>query len=184
MKKVFILHGFGGKPNNIWVPWLMGELAKRDIYAFSLAMPNPSEPKCDEWVGELADNINKNSKDEIYLVGHSLGATTILRYLESDIAIDKIIRGGVLVAGPCEENGNNKISNFLSKPFDFGRIKSKFKNFTVIHSNTDRNVPFSQGEKIAGGIGAELIMIPDGGHLNTMQWLEMPQVLEAIQNII
>jgi hypothetical protein len=33
MKKVFIIHGFQGKPNGGWRPWLEGELALLDIYA-------------------------------------------------------------------------------------------------------------------------------------------------------
>ena len=44
MKKVFIVHGFEGEPNGGWRPWLMGELAKKDIYACALPMPIPSSP--------------------------------------------------------------------------------------------------------------------------------------------
>ena len=45
-----MIHGFRGEPNGGWRPWLMGELAQKDIYAHALLMPNPYEPKKDEWV--------------------------------------------------------------------------------------------------------------------------------------
>jgi len=91
MKKVFIVHGFGGEPNGGWRPWLMGELAKKDIYACALPMPTPEEPKKEEWVKAITDAI-KIPNEEIFLVGHSLGVPAILHYLENLVA-----GGGVLV---------------------------------------------------------------------------------------
>lgn len=73
MKKVFIIHGFEGSPNGGWRPWLMGELEKHDIYACALSMPSPENPVCSEWIAEISQHIEQNKKDEIYLIGHSLG---------------------------------------------------------------------------------------------------------------
>ena len=51
MKKVFIVHGFGGMPNGGWFPWLMKELATKDTFACSLPMPGTDLPILDEWIG-------------------------------------------------------------------------------------------------------------------------------------
>lgn len=183
MKKVFIIHGFQGSPNGGWRPWLMAGLEKQDIYACALPMSNPENPSCDEWVGEIASVIKNNPNDEIYLVGHSLGAPTILRYLESDQA--KQISGAVLVSGPSEKNNNRKIDSFLDRDFDFETIKTKCKNFAVIHGDNDPLVPLNNAEFISKNLNCELIIVKNGGHLNgSAGWLQLPQCLEALNKIV
>ncbi len=83
MKKIFLIHGYDGTPNGGWRPWLMGELDKKEIYCSALSMPNPAKPVCSEWVEEIFRHVEINKKDEISLVGHSLGVPAILRFLES-----------------------------------------------------------------------------------------------------
>ena len=83
MKKVFIVHGFGGIPNGGWIPWLMQELAKSRIYACALPMPESKEPVVSKWVEEITHAVNNSPEDEIFLFGHSLGVPAVLRYLES-----------------------------------------------------------------------------------------------------
>ncbi len=45
------------------------------------AMPNTAEPKIETWVPFLEKLVGKPDKDT-YLVGHSIGCQTILRYLD------------------------------------------------------------------------------------------------------
>jgi predicted alpha/beta hydrolase family esterase len=176
MKKVFIVHGFEGSPNGGWRPWLMGELEKRDIYACALSMPDPEAPVCYKLVEEISRHINKD--DEVYLVGHSLGASAILRYLESAPAG---IAGAVLVSGPIEKNRNNKIDSFLDKPFDWKNIKSKASEFVIIHGDTDPNVPLNDAEILSKELDGELIIVKNGGHLNgSSGWLALPQCLNSL----
>ncbi len=81
--KVFLIHGFDGTPNGGWRPYVMKGLADRDIYAASLAMPTPGTPQLNEWLEELHRHVIRNQNDDVYLIGHSLGGTTILRYIET-----------------------------------------------------------------------------------------------------
>ena len=182
MKKVFIIHGFQGSPNGGWRAWLMDELGKQDIYACSLSMQDPDQPICTEWIAEITRHVEQNPNDEIYLVGHSLGATAILRYLEYSASN---ISGAVLVSGPIEINKNSKIENFLNKPFDFQTIKSKAKKFVVIHGDNDPHVPSSDAKTIARELDAELIWVPNGGHLNgSAGWVTLPQCSEALTKMM
>jgi predicted alpha/beta hydrolase family esterase len=184
MKKVFIIHGYGGEPNGGWRAWLMSELNKQDIWAFSLALPNPKNPILHEWLAELHHQIELHKDDDIYLVGHSLGVTTILRYLQSNMT-DKTFPGAVLVSGPIESLHREELENFLDKPFDFAYIKSKVKAVSVIHGDTDDRVPLAQGETLAKALGTELIVVPNGGHLNGRSgWHILPQCLETLIKII
>ncbi len=179
MKKVFIIHGFEGSPNGGWRPWLMAELEKLDVYACALAMPDPELPICSEWVEEIARHVEKNKKAEIYLVGHSLGVPAIFRYLERALP-DINIAGAVLVSGPAKKNTNSKITNFLETPFDFQKIKQNCSRFTVIQGEDDSVVPQEDAQFLSQELG-ELILIPNGGHLNgSSGWFSLPQALEAL----
>lgn len=181
MKKVFIIHGFQGSPNGGWRPWLMGELSKSNTYACALAMPNPSNPVCAEWVDEITRNVKINNTDEIYLVGHSLGVPAILRYLE--ITPEKIT-GAILVSGPSEKNNNQKLDSFLEKPFNFSVIRSKAARFHIIHGDNDPNVPLSDAEFLSKELECELTIVPHGGHLNgSSGWIALPQALEALDKM-
>lgn len=186
MKKVFIIHGFNGEPNGGWRPWLMGELAKHDIYACALPMPSPGSPIKEEWVKMISQVVEKPN-EEIFLVGHSLGVPAILRYFET-LPLSAKIGGAVLVSGPLnliERNGYENVNKFLEDGFNFNHIRSVCKNFVVIHRDNDKAVPFSEGEFFAKEFNCDLISIPNGGHLNGSQgWRELPQLLESLLKIM
>lgn len=181
MKKVFIVHGFHGWPNGGWRVWLMGELEKKEIYACALSMPNTDGPICKDWIEEISRIVEVNKNDEIYLVGHSLGTTAILRYLESYATK---IAGAVLVSGSIEPVENKAISNFLNKPFDFKKIETKANKFLVIHGDNDSRVPYEQAKTLAKELDCKLITIKNGGHLTGLEgWDSLPQVLEGLVDL-
>lgn len=185
MKKVFMIHGFNGEPNGGWRPWLMAELAKKDIYACALPMPNPDKPEKDEWVKTIGAAVG-TPNEEIFLVGHSLGSPTILRYIES-LPKGSAIGGAVLVSGPEHATGKLEyatIEHFFNTPFNFDHIKNICKNFTVIHGDNDTAVPFEHAVELAKKLACELIPIPHGGHLNGRAgWYELPQLLESLEKM-
>lgn len=158
----------------------MGELEKQDVYACALPMPKPDNPNCAEWIKEISRHIS--DEDEIYLVGHSLGSPAILRYLESSEA--KNIAGAVLVSGPSEKNDNRKIDSFMEGDFDFEKIKSKCKCFTLIHGDNDPFVPLENAKFLSEKLDCELIIVKNGGHLNCSSgWLQLPQCLDALNKM-
>lgn len=183
MKKVFIIHGFQGSPNGGWRPWLMGELERKGIYACSLAMPDPNNPVPKDWIEEIARHVKRNNRDQIYLIGHSLGVPAILRFLEN--TSQKNVKGIILVSGPVYKTTKKKVAEFLKKPFDFKKIKSKVKSVAVIHGDNDRSVSVEQGEVIAKELKASLTVIKNGGHLNgSSGWTTLPQCLEALNKMV
>lgn len=186
MKKVFMIHGFQGEPNGGWRPWLMGELAKKDIYACALAMPTPDKPDKKEWIRKISDEIGVLN-EEFFLVGHSLGVPAILRYLET-LSDGSKIGGVVLASGPVSEikkDGYEKVNEFLNTSFDFEKIKNVCKNFSVIHGDNDPNVPFSDAEYLAKNLSCDLIVIPNGKHLSGHDGVyELPQAMQALEKMM
>jgi len=186
MKKVFMVHGFMGQPNGSWLPWLMGQLEKHDIYACALPMPTPYIPVKSEWTQTITEAVGTIS-DDIFLIGHSLGCAAILRYLESLDSSQKI-SGVVLVAGRLNEakqEGYEYVDSFLKGSFDFDHIKNVCKNFTVIQGDNDPNIPKEVGEEMAKILFCDLITIPNGQHLRGSQgWYELPQALDSLLKMI
>lgn len=181
--KVFLIHGFGGEPNGGWRPWLMGKLARENVWAAVPAMPTPENPKKEEWVKEIARAIGE-SGENVYLVGHSLGVCAVLHYLET--LKNAHVGGCLLVSGPIHELSGDRyrpIDNFMNQPFDFDHIKSVCSKFTIIHGDNDKNVPISHAEELAQALGCELISIPNGGHLNgSSGWYELPEAFTVLMN--
>ncbi len=181
MKKVFMVHGFEGSPNGGWRPWLLGELAKLDIYACALAMPSPDAPLPAEWVAEIARHVERSAGDEVYLVGHSLGVPAILRYLQT-APTGVHIAGAVLVSGPAmirREDPHN-LNPFLAG-LNFGAIAASAAAFAVIHGDDDEVVPVDHARLLARELGCACTLVPHGGHLNgSAGWLTLPPVVEAL----
>ena len=182
-KKVFLIHGFQGTPNGGWRPYLMSELEKHDVYACALSMKNPDEPQLSQWLEEIKRRGDYNPKDEIYLIGHSLGGTTILRYIEQFDC--KNIKGVVIASAPCHQNKNEKIQNFLETDLNWSIMKNKVSNVVVIHGSDDPNVSMSDAEEIAKELGGKLIVIPNGKHLNgSAGFTQLPEALSALTEMM
>src|SRR3989338_9637261 len=96
-KRVFIIHGWDGYPEEGIFPWLKEELQNRGFTVSNPAMPEPLNPQIGTWVSFLKKQIGTPGKDTI-LIGHSIGAQTILRYLES-LNESENIGGAVFLAG-------------------------------------------------------------------------------------
>ncbi len=184
MKKVYLIHGFEGSPNGGWRPYLMGELEKLDIYSCALPMPTPDKPIMSEWLSEIKHYIDRDINDEVYLVGHSLGGTAVLRYLEQFNSPN--IKGVIIVSAPCTRTEINKrIWNFLETDFDWDLIKSRLNKIIIIHGDDDPLVPISDAEKTSRELNSELIIIPNGKHLNgSAGFIKLPEALSAVLKII
>lgn len=183
MKKIFIVHGFGGEPNGNWKPWLMAELMNLGVYACALAMPNPKNPICNGWIEEISRAVESSKRDQVYLVGHSLGSVAILRFLE--ITKAKNIKGAVFISSPIYKTTKAKVATFLKKPFDFKTIKKNAKKTLVIHGDNDRNVSVEQGVFLAEQLKSEILIIPKGGHLGGSDgYFTFPQLLEELTRVM
>lgn len=184
MKKVFIIHGHRGYPNGAWRPWLMAELEKKGIYACSLAMPGFDAPLCKNWVDEIKIHMEQDIKDEIYLVGHSLGAISILRCLEN-VLTGSIIAGSVLVSTPIEKTNNQDLDSFFETELNIGMIKKNCRAFSVIHGDDDTFVSLIQAKKLTKTLHCSLTIIPNGGHLSGHEgWYALPQCLDSLMRMM
>jgi len=178
-KRVFIIHGWEGRPDSNWFPWLAGELKKNGFEVVVPQMQNADFPKCDEWLEHMQKIVGRPDENT-FLVGHSLGVIAILRYLES-LPADEKAGGAVLVAGFSEPIGIVELENFFAVPLDYDKVKKSAKSIIAVHSDNDSYVPLVQGEIMRDKLDAKLIVIPNGDHLNAGNgYFEFPLVYEKI----
>lgn len=178
MKKAVIIHLWEGYPEYCWYQNTKIELEQFGFIVDVPQMPEPNLPKMDRWVSTLRDIIKKPS-DDVYLIGHSIGAVTILRYLES-LTNSERVGGVVLVAGFTDDMGYEVFSNFFAQPLRFEKIKNKAKNFTVIISNDDPYVDIKYGYELSEKLDGELIIKKGMKHMSK-DCRSLPDVAIAIR---
>lgn len=186
MKRVFIVHGWEGSPNKEWFPWLKKEVEQKGFDVSVPAMPNPETPTLDTWLSKLKEEI-VNPDENTYLVGHSLGCITILRFLEI-LNDDQKVGGAIFVAGfghDLEYQGyNNELQSFFETPIDWGKIKTKANKFVIIHSRDDEWVPIEHNRTYKERLGAESIILNGFGHFSGDEGVtKLPIALEKLLEI-
>lgn len=187
MKRAIIIHCWEGYPDYCWYPWVKKELEAKGFLVDVPAFPNTEKPKLNEWLPMLKE-IAEKPDEELYLVGHSLGCITSMRYLES-LARGQLIGGVVFVAGFTDNVGYEEIKTFFEAPVDLGSVKSKVKNgFVAIHSDDDPYVDLKYADIFKEKLGAEIIIKYNAKHFSGAiegedSCLELPEVVQSIEKL-
>lgn len=187
MKNALILHGAGNNSQGNWFPWLKTELEKTGYHVWSPDLPNSDTPKLKEWLQTIFLNKDWEFNDNSIIIGHSSGATLILRILEElpkNIKINKAI----LVAGPVQVGTKPEYSQYkedlVKEPFNWGKIKNSCNKFYFIHSDNDKyQCGIDQGKIMQKNLGGELIIKQGEGHFNlevNTKYKEFPYLLTLI----
>ena len=183
MKRVVIVHCWEGYPDYCSYPQTKKELENKGFEVEVPEMPETELPKLAQWLPKLQEVIGKPDED-LYLIGHSSGVITIIRYLES-LSADQKIGGAVFVAGFTNDLGYEELKNFFEKPVDLAKAKTHCSKFVAIHSDNDPYVSLDFGDKFQKELGAKLIIKHNMGHFSgpvddEKSCKELPEVVEAI----
>lgn len=164
MKRVITVHCWSGKPDYCWYPQTKRELENAGFDVKVPEMPETDAPEFSRWLKTLQDEAGE-ADEELYLVGHSIGCVTIMRYLETLPEGTKV--GGVIfVAGFTEDLGYKELKSFFVMPLDFDKIKSRAGHFAAIYSDNDPYVPVKHAEILKEKLGATLIFKPGLKHFS------------------
>lgn len=178
-RRVFLIHGWEGKPNNHWFPWLSWELKARGFEVYALTMPHAEAPKVAEWIGAIKTAVGRPTATT-YFVGHSLGCIAVLRYIAT---LPKTARlgGCVFVAGFSGNLQISEISEFYSLPFDVEKTKSHCPKFVAIFSDNDEYVSMERSLEFQKSLGAKAILEKGKGHFTKSEGVEaLPSVFKSI----
>lgn len=186
-KRVFIVHGWGGFPAEGWFPWLKAELEKRGFDVQVPAMPHPETPTIEDWVSALVAAVGNKPDGQTYLVGHSMGCQTIMRYLAS-LPSGTSIGGALFVAGFFTLRALDAEEKVVAQPWldtaiNTARIRATTKNFAAIFSPTDRWVPIENKKFFEEKLGATTAIVDgkEGNHFGGSDGVtELPKALELV----
>ena len=185
-KRAYIIHGWDGYPEEGFFPWLKENLGQQGFTVEVPAMPHPDEPTIEDWVGQLATIVGEPDENT-YLIGHSMGCQTILRYLAN--LENKKVGGAVLVAGffelvPMDTDAEAAIVKpWLETPIDFEKVKAATANITIILSDNDEWVPLERNKKLFEQyLSPQIIVEHNQGHFSGSSGIQkLPAALEAIE---
>lgn len=181
-KRVFLVHGWDGAPDNHWFPWLSWELKARGFAVDALTMPNAAHPKVSEWIVALTDAVGRPDRDT-YFVGHSLGCIAIARYLGT-LPPRARVGGCVFVAGFSGDINIPEITEFYSLPFDPAAARRHCDKFVCIFSDNDHAVPFSRSLDFAKQLGAKTILEKGKDHFCTDDGVSaLPSAFAAVLSL-
>lgn len=177
MKRIILVHGWGGSPKSDWFPWLSRELDKFGYEVIVPAMPETNAPEIETWVNNLARVMGTPDIDT-YFVGHSIGCQTIMRYLET---INTSVGGAIFVAGwfnleNMESEEEEKIADpWLKTVVDLEKVKKVLPQSTLIISDNDPYGAFEENKEKFSPLITKQVVLLGRGHFN--KGVE-PEILE------
>lgn len=162
MIKAIIIHAWESSPEEHWYREEEKLLKSLGYQVFIPEMPGGKWPKKEEWIKIISE---LEPDEETVLIGHSLGAPAILRYLEcAKIPVKKVL----FIAGFAKDLGIEETRNFVTEPFDWGKIKENTGKIFVLNENNDPWVPIERGREIAEATGGEFIEVVGNVHFDKM----------------
>ena len=181
-KRLVIVHGWEGSPEEGWFPWLKAEMEKRGWEVSVPALPNSAEPEQARWLPYLQMIVGKVDKNT-FMVGHSLGCITILRFLER-LPKEEFIGGAILVAGFDNPLKYKELKNFFQEVISWDRIKKNCKKFVTIHSEDDPEVPLENGLTFERNLRAKRIVVNGFKHFSGVDGVtSVPIILQELLEI-
>ena len=185
MKRVFIIHGWGGNPKEGWFPWLKKELKMQGFEVYIPYMHDSENPKIKNWVHKLVKLVKYPDINTIF-IGHSIGCQTILRYLEG--LNENIKVGKIILVAPWlnlkkyESDEEIEIAKpWISKKIDFEKILVHSKNITSIFSDNDYFVSLEESEIFKNQLHSKIKIEKNKGHFSGSDGIkELPIVLSEV----
>lgn len=188
MKRVFIVHGWGGNPEEGWFPWLKKELEAKGFQIFVPQLPYAENPQIENWVPKLAETVGV-ADEATYFVGHSMGCQTITRYLES-LPKGLKVGGAVFVGGFFKHLSGHEDDvetqairkQWLETPLDLAEVRLHLPKSVAIFSDDDPWVPLDNQDDFRNKLGSKIVIEHNKGHFNDegLGVKELPIALEAL----
>lgn len=185
MKRAYLIHGWGGKPERAFRPWLKKQLEAQGYEVTMPAMPDTDRPTVGKWVAHL-QSVIQDPDEETLLVGHSLGGPAILRYLET---LPEGVRvGKTIMVAPVVDTvtGLKPEEEVFAKPWfelpkDIEKIKRAAGTMIGFFSDNDHWIPVESEQIFKNRYHAITYREHGMGHYNEeSNVIEVPTVLKAI----
>ncbi|KND48674.1 MAG: hypothetical protein AB200_03040 [Parcubacteria bacterium C7867-005] len=189
MKKVILVHGWDGSPQNDWFPWAAKELNKMGYDVVVPLMPNPARPEIESWLNKLSDVVGDVDEETVF-IGHSIGCQAVLRFmerLEKHKKVSKIILVAPWMAldeETIKEEGEESIEiskPWIETPIDFNKVKIHADKFVALFSDDDPFVPLNQKDVFDKALSAKIMVQHGMGHFTQSDNVyDLPIILDLV----
>jgi len=157
-----------------WNESLQDKLGK-NFEVFLLRMPNPINAKYDEWK-ILFNKIAGLLKNNVILIGHSLGGVVLAKYL-SENKFPKKILASILIAPPYIEKSLDR----FTIPNNLEKFQKQGGRIFIYYSKDDPVVPYINLEKYQKALPDAIARIfKKRGHFNQP---EFPELVREIKEL-
>jgi predicted alpha/beta hydrolase family esterase len=170
-RPVLVVHG-AGEPRRrrgrvYWEP-LLGNALGPGYRVQAPRMPRPAQPQYWAWARRIDELIARMRRPT--LVGHSLGASVLLKYLSETVRRPSLT-GVFLVATPF---WGPDFPEFALPP-DFGARLREVRPICLYHSRDDPEIPLEHLERYRRALPRAIVRVLDGrGHeFNQPQFPEL-----------
>ncbi len=184
-KRIIIVHGWGGSPTNDWIRWATETFRQKGYEVITPLMPDTENPVIEKWVGHLKFVVGAVDKNT-YLIGHSIGCQTIMRFLE---AADARAGGAIFVAGFFDLTNQSKEEKeiarpWLQTPIDYAKIKANLIRSVVVLSDNDPYVSYAETKNdFETRVGSRVITVPSAGHFTANDGFgPFPQLIDIFES--
>ncbi len=178
MKRALIIHGWTANPQMHWFPDMINYLETLGYQVEAPLMPMRFTPTEKTWVSVIEDFA---PDEHSILIGHSLGSTTILEYLEtSGQKVKKVLLTGAPIRH-SEQLHLTEPRTFklyaqsvgieclldacgYDEIYDWEQIRQKADSFSLIYKRDDRLVPLDDGKVLAKHLNANLHVLSGYDH--------------------
>ena len=147
---------------------------------FNPGMPSPDDAKYSDWKIRF-DKILLFLKDEVIMVGHSLGGIFLARYLSENVLPVKI-RAVFLVAAPyfkADKKKGMSVNAGFSLNGNFKKLESQTDIVYILHSKDDPVVDAKHAYMYTSAIPeAELVMLDTLGHFRQEHFTELIAIIK------
>lgn len=160
---IVIVYGYDGSGPGHWQRWLDAELRERGVDVCFPELPDPLEPQCDAWVGELR-RIVAGATEPVTFVCHSLGCWAVDHLIAERGAAG--IRAALLVAPPSPQLLFEPVESFLPPPRDRAAWAPIAQGSLLIGSDDDDFTSAEEFAEIGAALGVAFELLPGAGHIN------------------
>ena len=186
-KRVYLIHGWGGRPEGGFRPWLKKELEKRGFEVEIPAMPDTDKPKIESWLAVFNSAVGIPDINTV-IVGHSLGGNLAVRFI--DQLPEEMIIGKLILVAPALDRINElaEEEKAIYRPWreddiDFEKVKRQTKEIVAFFSDNDRWIPLETEKLVREKLGGKIIVESGKGHFSDDEGVtEFQGLLEEILN--
>ncbi len=189
MSAIVVSHAYGNDEHSVWYPYLREQAQPLGHQVEVPNLPDTQAPRPAPWRTALAERALAAPASETVLVGHSIGAVNILRFLEQhDPDRDGVFAGVLLVGAMAHEVGYDALAEFFAEPFDWAKIRRSARHFRVLNAADDPVLvpnPFEHTAIFVTELGATATVPPEGGHFGTGpdDHIEVPEAVRLVLDL-